>query len=149
MPLVIAALLGLSAAMIVLYPLLGLRRELEGGSAALADLAERERAAKGALREVEFDHSLGNLEDADYQALRERYETRALAALRSRYSRECELDALIDQQLEALSAEDTRSAARAGDAGHEQAGTSIPRRPAANSKTKGLPARRRRGGSRA
>ncbi|HZC04193.1 MAG TPA: hypothetical protein VE338_00990 [Ktedonobacterales bacterium] len=106
MPLLIAALLALSAALIVLYPLLGLTREpaLEQSTptAPAADAAERERVARQALREVEFDYTLGNLETGDYEELRDRYETRALAALKARYQREQELDALIERQLDAL-----------------------------------------------
>lgn len=104
MPLLIAILLGLSGLLVVIYPLLGLEREMpdtvEGSP--LADVAERERSARDALREVEFDHRLGNLEDSDYQALRARYERRALAALKVRYQREQELEALIERQLDTL-----------------------------------------------
>jgi hypothetical protein len=104
MPLVIAVLLGISGLIIVVYPLLGLERQapdaLPGGP--LADVAERERSARDALREVEFDHRLGNLDDEDYSNLRARYERRALAALKVRYQREQELDALIEQQLATL-----------------------------------------------
>jgi cytochrome c-type biogenesis protein CcmI len=106
MPIVIAALLGLSGLVIVLYPLLGLERERAdaGLPAPATELADRERLAKTALREVEFDHALGNLDDADYHALRQRYERRALAALRVRYQREQELDARIERELAALRA---------------------------------------------
>lgn len=104
MPLLIAVLLGISGLIIVIYPLLGLERQapdaLPGGP--LADMAERERSARDALREVEFDHRLGNLDDEDYTNLRARYERRALAALKVRYQREQELDALIEQQLDTL-----------------------------------------------
>lgn len=108
MPLLIAALLALSAALIVLYPLLGLIREpaaqmaAPAGQAPAADAAERERQARQALREVEFDYTLGNLETGDYEELRERYENRALAALKTRYQREQELDAQIERRLDAL-----------------------------------------------
>lgn len=108
MPLLIAALLALSAALIVLYPLLGLVREpatqtaTPAMQAPAADAAERERQARQALREVEFDYTLGNLEMGDYEELRERYENRALAALKTRYQREQELDALIERRLDAL-----------------------------------------------
>ncbi len=139
MVLVIAALLGLAAAMIVLYPLLGLHRDpQERLAAGLEDVAERERAARGALREVEFDYRLGALEDADYQALRERYEERALAALRSRYSRERALDALIDRELEALRAEAAPAAT---------IGPVDPTRASGAAKSRRPPARRRRGGA--
>lgn len=108
MPLLIAALLALSAALIVLYPLLGLIREpaaqmaAPAGQTPAADAAEREQQARQALREVEFDYTLGNLETGDYEELRERYENRALAALKSRYQREQELDAQIERRLDAL-----------------------------------------------
>src|SRR5262245_46602654 len=97
MPLLVAALLGLSAVIIVIYPLLGLERAVIEGEdqGQLADLADRERVAKDALRDVEFDLRLGNLDEPDYRVLRDRYEHRALAALGARYRREQELDALI------------------------------------------------------
>lgn len=106
MPLLVAILLGFSAVMIVLYPLFGFGRE-PGTSETLppSEVAERERAAREALREVEFDYRLGNLDAADYGALRDRYERRALSALKSRYQREQELDALIERQLEGIRTE--------------------------------------------
>lgn len=104
MPLLIAVLLGLSGLIVIIYPLLGLDRQTSDGvsTGPIAEVAERERSARDALREVEFDHRLGNLDDADYQALRSRYERRALAALKTRYQREQELDVVIEQQLTAL-----------------------------------------------
>jgi hypothetical protein len=104
MPLLIAVLLGLSGLLVVIYPLLGLERESADAQVRgpLGEVAERERSARDALREVEFDRRLGNLDDEDYQALRARYEERALVALKARYQREQELDALIERQLDAL-----------------------------------------------
>src|SRR5690242_21823012 len=104
MPLLIAVLLGLSGLLVVIYPLLGLDRESADAltRGPLGEVAERERSARDALREVEFDRRLGNLDDEDYQALRERYEERALVALKARYQREQELDILIERQLDAL-----------------------------------------------
>jgi hypothetical protein len=106
MPLLIAVLLGLSGLIVVIYPLLGLERQSSDAAAGapMNEVAEREQSARDALREVEFDHRLGNLDDADYEALRARYERRALSALKSRYQREQELDALIEQQLDDLRA---------------------------------------------
>jgi len=136
MPLLIAALMALSAALIVLYPLLGLSREAAAqvAPAQMADAAERERQARQALREVEFDYTLGNLESDDYEALRGRYEGRALAALKSRYQREQELDAQIERQLDALrqatAAAPTAPAASAADAPANAAPTK-PARPSA------------------
>ncbi len=103
MPLLIAALLGLSGLLIVLYPLLGLDRAPAAGAPRDArDVAEHERLATQALRDVDFDYRLGNLEEGDSQELRQRYEERALLALRARYERERALDAAIDEQLAAL-----------------------------------------------
>jgi tetratricopeptide (TPR) repeat protein len=51
------------------------------------ELEEEKVALYRALRELEFDHDAGHLSDADYEGLRERYETRAAALL-------TELDAL-------------------------------------------------------
>jgi hypothetical protein len=113
MPLLIAILLGLAAAVVTLYPLLGLRRTSDVSPAALSSLAERERLAKDALREVEFDYRLGNLEQPDYEDLRDRYEQRALAALKARYQREQELDALIERQLDILRGRQAPQARRA------------------------------------
>jgi hypothetical protein len=113
MPLLIAILLGLAAAVITLYPLLGLRRTPDVSPAALSGLAERERLAKDALREVEFDYRLGNLEATDYEDLRDRYEQRALTALKARYQREQELDALIERQLDVLRGRQAPQARRA------------------------------------
>jgi hypothetical protein len=70
--------------------------------------AEQEQAARAALHEVELDYQLGNITEADYRALRERYTRRALRALKVRYDREQELDDLIEQQLQRLKEQDER-----------------------------------------
>jgi hypothetical protein len=113
-PLLVATLLGLSGILIVIYPLLGLEQGRETVTAAepLSEAAERERLAKRALRDVDFDYRLGNLDEADYVALRDRYEERALAALKTRYEREQALDALIDEQVAALRGRQRPAAAR-------------------------------------
>jgi hypothetical protein len=60
---------------------------------------DREQAARSALREIELDYQLGNISEADYRTLRERYVRRALVALKSRYEHEQELDEAIEAQL--------------------------------------------------
>lgn len=104
MPLVLAALIGLVGMLIVIYPLLGIGHTRERAAVAdsLADVAARERTAKAALREVEFDFRLGNLDRADYTVLRARYEERALSALQARYRQEQSLDAVIERELAML-----------------------------------------------
>ena len=54
------------------------------------------------LQEIELDYQLGNITEADYHSLREKYLHRTLVALKSRYDREQELDALIEERLDAL-----------------------------------------------
>lgn len=105
MPLLVAALLGLAALALVVYPLMdtGSVRHA-GGTAATHTALDAEAIAKQALRDVDFDRRLGNLEESDYQALRERYEERALAAMKARYDQERAADALIDARLAALRA---------------------------------------------
>ncbi len=108
MAIVIAALLGLSALLVVLAPLPmtahdGIRAE----GTLTSGLAERENAAKAALQDVEFDYQLGNLAEDDYRALRERYTRRALAALKGRYDRERALDDTIEAEVRALNTPET------------------------------------------
>jgi hypothetical protein len=121
MAILIAIALGLLALMFVLYPLL--RRAPEAVSATAANITnveetaqplERELAARSALQEVELDFQLGNIEEPDYRALRERYMKRALIALKARYEREQELDELIEEQLRTMKNQQN-------DAGKEQA----------------------------
>ncbi len=122
MPIVIAVLLGLAGLLIVLYPLLGIDPSVDvAAREALARVSEQEVSAKQALRDVDFDRRLGNLDDEDYRELRDRFEESALEAMKSRYSRERELDLAIDRQLQSLSDERTVTAAS------EKAAKSAPR----------------------
>ncbi|HEV7128982.1 MAG TPA: hypothetical protein VGN32_16240 [Ktedonobacterales bacterium] len=112
LPLLLAALLGLCALIVVLAPLFsGQSAPAASDSIAASLLAERERAAKAALQDVEFDHQLGNLADDDYRGLRERYTRRALVALKGRYDRERALDDAIEAQVRALRERATTSPA--------------------------------------
>jgi len=116
MVIVVAILLGLSALVFVLYPLYRRKHEVlsvETDSAstlatdevtkkkasASISLAEKEQSARSALQEVELDYQLGNIAEPEYQELRERYMQQALVALKSRYEREQEIDAEIEDQL--------------------------------------------------
>jgi len=67
-------------------PLARRRRAPLPAGALLADegeLLEEREVALSALRELDLDHAVGKLAEADYHALRERYERRALALLRA------------------------------------------------------------------
>lgn len=80
--------------------------DLEFETSAESGQTEREQAARAALHEVELDYQLGNITEADYRALRERYTRRALRELKARYDREQELDDLIEQQVRQLREQD-------------------------------------------
>jgi hypothetical protein len=99
----VAFALGILALAFVLYPLFRHSSVEPAGASAASDAAvapvEPELAARNALQEVELDFQLGNIAEADYKTLRERYMRRALVSLKSRYEREQELDAEIEEQL--------------------------------------------------
>jgi hypothetical protein len=123
MPIAIAALLGLAGLLIVIYPLLGVDPVAEMvDRKSSTGVSEQEVSAKQSLRDVDFDRRLGNLDEEDYRELRDRFEESALAAMKSRYERERELDAAIDRQLQAFSAE------RPTASGPENAARSAPSR---------------------
>ena len=105
MALLTGILLGLAALLIVVHPLLGIgspstdiSRDVETKS----EVAEAEQTARLALRDVEFDFRLGTLDEQDYEALHDRYERRALVALKSRYENDLALEKMIDDQLDAM-----------------------------------------------
>jgi hypothetical protein len=118
MAIALAIILGLLALAFVLYPIYRRKhdellveaaidatsqntkgvQEAKSTFASLS-LAEKEQNARDALQEVELDYQLGNIAEPEYQALRERYMQQALVALKSRYEREQEIDAEIEEQL--------------------------------------------------
>jgi hypothetical protein len=124
LPLLVALLLGVSALAFVLYPLYNGQsyvkakssREqdipshngvLQAGdqtidSSSIVNLSDREQTARIALQEIELDYQLGNLGEADYDSLKERYMRRAILAMRSRQGREQELDELIEAEVRRL-----------------------------------------------
>jgi len=67
---------------------------------------EREQTARQALREVEFDFQLGNLDERDYRLLRTRYIGRTLAARKARHRRTREIDEQIELELRQLREEE-------------------------------------------
>ena len=79
----LAAVLGLAIVWIVFQPLARPGR----GAPRPAEPLDPEETPRGvaltALREIEFDRATGKLSDADYEDLKARYTTVALAALRA------------------------------------------------------------------
>ena len=77
---------------IVGWPYFSPSRETESMLAGKADLAlenltVQRDAAYSAIKDLEFDHTIGKLSDTDYKTMRAKYETKAVAVLQ-------ELDAL-------------------------------------------------------
>jgi hypothetical protein len=75
---------------------------------------ENEQSARAAIQEVELDYQLGNISEADYRALRERYLRRALVAMKSRYDhndRDQELDDNIEARLRQMREQHDRNEA--------------------------------------
>ena len=99
--LAVAALLGLTALAFVLYPLYR-RPASQGTTPRAGNLSEREQNARLALREVEFDFQLGNLDEKEYRSLRTRYMNRALIEMKNRHQREKEIDEEIEAELRKL-----------------------------------------------
>ena len=96
----VAALLGLLALAIVLYPLY--RRPAPQAQIPEPDaqgLSEREQNARQALQEVEFDFQLGNLDEKEYRTLRTRYMNRALIEIKNRHQQDKEIDEEIEAEL--------------------------------------------------
>ena len=80
-PLIVGALLAVTALVVVLYPLfddLAFPRRRARARDAAAPSVE----AVQALREIEFDRETGKLSDSDYGALKTRYTREAVAAFR-------------------------------------------------------------------
>lgn len=57
-------------------------RPQSGGSSPSDDLIDERDAAYRAIKELDFEYQLGNLSEADYRGLRERYRSEAAATLR-------------------------------------------------------------------
>ncbi len=75
----------LGALAIVAYPLLRSQGELSpeaaGADPALEDLLSQRDSAYAGIKELEFEHELGNLSQSDFQALREDYLRKAAKIL--------------------------------------------------------------------
>lgn len=76
----------------VAYPLLAtprLREDIRSGEA--EELAEEKDSALAAIRDLEFEHDVGNLSEEDFASLREDYSERAAKVLRRVDLRSAEL----------------------------------------------------------
>ena len=79
-------MLMLAAIAVVAWPLLNPAKSPVAADSELSheldDLANERDTTYRAIKELEFEHQLGNLSQQDYQALRERYRTEAAGILR-------------------------------------------------------------------
>ena len=110
LPMLVATLLGAAALAFVLYPLYQRKAvktaQLPSLATGVSSEVDREQSARAALQEVELDFQLGNLAEADYRSLHERYMHRAVLAMKSRHEREQELDELIEERLRRMREKD-------------------------------------------
>lgn len=83
--LIAAGLIALLAAGWVVHPILFRRWGLLGDavSADIVDRESRKRVALAALKDVEYDHAAGKLDETDYREVRDRLELEALHAVRA------------------------------------------------------------------
>jgi Double zinc ribbon len=98
----LAAVLGLAILWIVFQPLARPGR----GAPRPAEPLDPEETPRGvaltALREIEFDRATGKLSDADYEDLKARYTTVALAALRAEAAGPADVEAMIAGRVRSL-----------------------------------------------
>jgi hypothetical protein len=81
--LVVAVVLAVIAAGFVIHPLVYRRWGLMGDTISpdLVNSEVRKRVALSALKDVEYDHAAGKLDEADYRTMRSRLELEALEAV--------------------------------------------------------------------
>ncbi len=111
LPLLLGTLLALGALSYVLWPLLGTAEEPERRRAVPASahlLRPDEGLAVAALREIEFDRATGKLSDSDYDELKVKYTTLALAELRKESDTATAIDADEDPVEAAVRAAEAR-----------------------------------------
>jgi len=84
--LLVGVLVALAAVALVLEPIVRPRRAAQPDALSFEPeedpLGHRKDLALAALKEIEFDRATGKLDDADYERMKARYTTEALAAIR-------------------------------------------------------------------
>lgn len=97
------ALLATAAAVaFAILPLVRGTQQAERGSTELGELASERDLAIDDIRELDFDHDLGNLSEEDHQALREQSKRRAVDILKKLQAQESHIDEEIEQAVAAL-----------------------------------------------
>lgn len=99
--LALGTVLAIAAMAFVLWPLFRDSDESLIAPVGRLPVSSRRERAVDALREIEFDRATGKLSEADYAALKTRYTTEAVAAMRAESERgtlpsDADLEALIE-----------------------------------------------------
>jgi hypothetical protein len=99
----ILALLATAAAFaFVARPLLARQRPADGEEAEHSELVAQRDLAIDDLRELDFDHDLGNLSEEDHQLLREQSKRRAVGILKQLQAQDSRIDDEIERAVAAL-----------------------------------------------
>jgi hypothetical protein len=113
MVLIITAIMIIASIAIVVYPYFKTSRELDVSFASASDpvletLVVQRDSTYAAIKDLEFDHAMNKLSDADYKSLRAKYEAKAVAILQEldsmaashkRHARPSLNDESIEQQV--------------------------------------------------
>ncbi|MFI5269149.1 MAG: hypothetical protein ACHQ7M_17380 [Chloroflexota bacterium] len=84
------------------WPLVRGSQRAETDAAELNELVSQRDLAIEDLRELDFDHDLGNLSEEDHQAMREQSKRRAVAILKQLQAQESRIDEEIEQAVATL-----------------------------------------------
>jgi hypothetical protein len=102
----VGALLALLATMAAVafaaWPLVRRERRAELDAAEVNDLVSQRDLAIEDIRELDFDHDLGNLSEEDHQAMREQSKRRAVGILKQLQAQDSRIDEEIEQAVAAL-----------------------------------------------
>ena len=85
-----------------IWPLVRGGRAAEASGEELSELVSQRDLAIDDIRELDFDHDLGNLSEEDHQELREASKRRAVAILKQLQAQESRIDEEIEQAVAAL-----------------------------------------------
>lgn len=97
----LAFLLTAAAFAFVLLPLFR-KPEIDTGARELNELLVRRDLALNDIRELDFDHDLGNLSEEDHELLREQSKRHAVDILKQLRAQEGRIDEEIEQAVAAL-----------------------------------------------
>jgi len=98
---VLALLAAAAAVGFAAWPLLR-RSAVDTGAADLSDLAGQRDLAIEDIRELDFDHDLGNLSEEDHEELREQSKRRAVGILKQLQAEDGRIDQEIEHAVAAL-----------------------------------------------